>query len=201
MGRSKEELIQAAAQGDASAVEALLERYLPLVKAAVSRKLGRAIRSREETVDIAQSVCRQALENLDKVEYRGDEQFKGWLLAITDKKIVDRHRELLAAKRDVRREVALKPQASTSNLGGPRDLADAGSTPSMKVSRQEEVDRVRQAIHSLPEELQEALRLHQFEQLPYDEVAKRTGSTLKQARWRVYKAKLRLAEILKQPDA
>ena len=53
--------------------------------------------------------------------------------------------------------------------------------PASRASREDEAARLRSA----------------FQGLPYEEVARGTGSTLKQARLRVLKAKLRLAEALR----
>lgn len=176
--------------------DALLERCLPIVVGVVRRQLGSLLRSREESLDLAQSVCRQALEHAADFEFRTQEQFRAWLVTLVEHKIRDRYREVLAAKRDVRRERRIGPDEN----GAARDSGDLRaetSGPSSRAARRDESAVLREAIQALPEPLKEALRLHQLLGFSYEEVARRTGCTPKQARLRVQKAKLDLARALK----
>lgn len=180
--------------GGSDALAELLERCVPLVLGVVKKRLGPVLRSREESLDLAQSVCRQALENLDHFEFRSDEQFRAWLLALVERKIVDRYRELLAGKRDIRRERPFPVPGSEDAASRTPRTPDKG--PATLAAADDEVERLRAAIAALPEELREALRLHQIVGLAYEEVGRRLGLSPEQARRRVLKAKVALAASL-----
>ena len=58
---SKLSTIKAALAGKPMAIDALLEDYLPHVRAFVRMKLGKELRKREAETDIVQSTCRRVL--------------------------------------------------------------------------------------------------------------------------------------------
>lgn len=179
-------------EGDPEAeVERLLEKYLPTVRAAVARRMGRVLRAREESLDLVQSVCRRALEQGSPADFEDERRFLSWLLRIVENKIVDRYRELSALKRGGDDEQSLEGQAAP----------EPGPTPSVVVQRAETVADVRAAIRSLPAELGRALELNEFEGLSYERLGERLGLTPKQARLRVAKAKMLLARTLAGEDA
>lgn len=171
-------------------VERLLQKYLPTVRAAVGRRMGRVLRSREESLDLVQSVCRRALEQGHPDHVRDERKFLAWLLRIVERKIIDRYRELSALKRAGDRELLLE-SGTMSNEG-----AHSRVTPSVVVQRDETISGVREAIRELPEELARALELNEFEGLSYERLANRLEITPKQARLRVAKAKVLLARAL-----
>jgi DNA-directed RNA polymerase specialized sigma24 family protein len=51
--------------GDQLAIEALLERHLPGLRAFVRLRAGPAVRTRESTTDVVQSACREVLAHFD----------------------------------------------------------------------------------------------------------------------------------------
>lgn len=175
-------------------VERLLEKYLPMVRAAVGRRMGRVLRSREESLDLVQSVCRRALEQGHPDDVRDERRFLAWLLRIVERKIIDRYRELSALKRSGDRELALESTAMSD------EGAHSRLTPSVVVQRDETISGVREAISNLPPELGQALELNEFEGLSYERLANRLQISPKQARLRVAKAKVLLARALESVD-
>ncbi len=185
-------LVEAAASGDAVAIQSLLERHLPLAHALVRRRMGPVLRGREESADIVQSVCRRVLERGALYDHRDDVRFRRWLTEVVERKIVDRYRLLGAQKRDVHRE---SPPERTG--APPSPLSDEADGPSTVAERVEEVDLVRSALESMDAELSEALKLSAYEGLSYEAIAARLDCTPKQARRRVNKAKLVLGAALR----
>ena len=98
-------LIQSAAGGNAASVNLLLDRYLPGLRAFIRLRTDATMRAKESTSDLAQSVCREVLEHIDRYQYRGEEGFKYWLYTTALRKIADRHKYYGAEKRDAAREL------------------------------------------------------------------------------------------------
>ncbi len=186
-------LVERAAAGDQRSIDSLIVEYTSFARATARRLLGAVVRSREESIDIVQSVCREALRERERFEFQGEGPFRGWLQLLIERKITDRHRQLYAAKRAIDRE---RP------LGG--DSADAVSPPvparsdppPAAAERRERDERLKSALEELPAELSEAVWMHEADGASYPEIAERLGCTLKQARYRVYKGKVELARRL-----
>src|SRR5438552_14795863 len=81
MPKNSRQLVEDASRGEAPAIDALLERYLPDLLRYVRRRAGPAILKKESGSDVVQSVCRELFENLrtERFEYRGEAEFKQWL--------------------------------------------------------------------------------------------------------------------------
>ena len=75
--------------GDRRAVQQLLERHLPSLRAYVRLRAGAVIPRHESGSDLVQSVCRDVLENLDRFRYPGEAAFRAWLYATALRKIAD----------------------------------------------------------------------------------------------------------------
>lgn len=99
-----ETLVESARLGDEQAIDALLERHLPGLRAYVRLHASELIREKESCSDLVQSVCREVLEGVERFEYRGEAQFRNWLVTQAMGKIVSRQRFYLAEKRSPQRE-------------------------------------------------------------------------------------------------
>ena len=70
------ELTAAAGRGDARAVEALIERYLPELRAFVRLRAGELIRAHESRSDVVQSACREVLQHIERFRFTGEGAFR-----------------------------------------------------------------------------------------------------------------------------
>ncbi len=160
--------VSRASQGDAQAISSLLAEHLPALRTYIACRAGSLVLARESVSDLAQSVCREVLEDLDDFEYRGEQAFRGWLYQEAWRKIVDRVR---FHKADKRRE----PEGF--GQGAPEDVTDFDIdtpdwiTPSRAASGREELGRVIAAFGELPEDYREAVLLHRVARLPHKEIA------------------------------
>jgi DNA-directed RNA polymerase specialized sigma24 family protein len=91
MSDATRQLVQHATQGDRPAIDQLLERYLPGLRAFIRMRAGPMIRRRESESDLAQSVCREVLEHLDQFQYGDEVGFKRWLYTTALRKILHRY--------------------------------------------------------------------------------------------------------------
>ncbi len=174
-------LVEAAAAGDAAAVEALLHQHLPGLRAYVRLRAGPMLRARESASDLVQSVCRDVLENIDRFRYPGESAFRAWLYATAMRKIADRAEHWTAGKRDVRRE-AMALDAPPGGSDGDRDARLAAvycslSSPSRVAMGRELMDRLESAFEKLPEDYREVIVLSRIVGLSRAEIAERMGRT------------------------
>ena len=185
--------VHAATTGDRGAIEALLERYLPALEAYVARHAGPVVRAREAPADVAQSVCREALEHLHagRLHFQGEPQFRQWLYRAAMMKLASRRRHWRAQRRDAGREQIAG--AAESSAPGPEAVDPA--TPSQAARLSEEVERFADAFDQLDEGQQQAIVLHHLEGLSHEEIAERLEITAANSRVRLSRALARLARL------
>lgn len=185
-------MIQRASEGDHAAVEELLERYLPQLRAHIRGQAGALVAAREESGDLLQSVCRELLERLadDRFEFRGEAAFREWLYRAARLKLMNRHRHWLATKRDAARD---RRQSSASGFAA-NGFADELPTPSEYAALNEELARFNTALAQLPERDQEVVRLAHFEGLSHREIAQRLGVTENHSRQILHRALVQLSK-------
>ncbi|MEM1449707.1 MAG: sigma factor, partial [Planctomycetota bacterium] len=102
---TSEDLLTASQNGDGVALETLVVRHYPMLRAYLRLNAGPAVRRRESVSDLAQSVCREVLRNADRFEYMGEAAFRAWLCEAALMKIKNKHAFHNADKRDAGREV------------------------------------------------------------------------------------------------
>ena len=192
-------LAEAAARGDESAIGLLLERHLPGLRAFVRLRAGRAIRERESSSDIVQSVCREVIAHQERFRYPSEQAFKRWLYATALRKIANRAEFWGTQKRDAGRE--LRARASASRDGDEDLLACYAtfSTPSRHAVAREEVERFERAFEELSEEHREVITLAHLVGLSRAEIAAETGRSEVAVRSLLYRGMARLAELLGGP--
>jgi len=189
------ELVTAAQAGDRSARDQLLEGHLKDLTVFVRTRLGRALRSRETSQDLAQSVCREALRDLGGFEYRGEASFRRWLFHRAENKIKDRVRFWQREKRSTAREEALPSGDHELDPGTYSDLASF-CTPSRHAASREELERVGAAFATLSPEYREVILLTRVAGLSHAEVAREMGRTPIATRTLLSRALARLATAL-----
>lgn len=186
-------LVDAAQSGNLPALEELLVHHLPGLRAFIRLRAGALIRDRESASDLAQSVCREVLQNLDRFQYGGEAGFKHWLYATALRRIQKRHAYWKTLKRDVARE-----QAPPAEAGG--DLFAAAyrsvSSPSKKVMGREDLDRIERAFDALAEGEREIITLTRLVGLSHDEVAKTLDKSVGATRVQLHRALAHLAILL-----
>ncbi len=198
-------LVERIRAGDRAALEQLLQRELPGLRAYVRLRAGPALRARESASDLVQSTCREVLGKLEVFQHGGEAGFRDWLYAAALRKIAHRAEHWGAQKRDVRRELALEglaPGASPS-AADDRGLAEVYATlatPSQHAIARETLESLEAAFDRLPEERREIIVLARVVGLDHAGLAERLGCTEATARQRLFRALAELAEWL-EPDA
>lgn len=187
------ETVQAAKRGENAALEALIGRHLPALRAFVRLRADVAFRARESCSDLVQTACRQALEHLHEFEWQGEESFRHWLFALTANKLLNRVQYHRAARRDAARE-----RADSAAL---QNAYSAVTTPSQDAIGVEFQVRLEAAVEQLPADYREVLLLARVVQLSHAAIAEHLGITEAAARTRLTRARARLATLLDRgPD-
>jgi RNA polymerase sigma factor (sigma-70 family) len=167
--------IAAARRGEPRAVDSLFARNLPPLVAFIRSRTGRALAARESAVDIAQSVFREVLQDVDKIKLEGEAAFRNWLFMQATRKVLDRAKFLGRERRDIAREVELpEPGPAADAL-----LACYGTiaSPSRHAAAKEELARFEAAVQTLPENQRDAVTMSRLMGLTYPQVAEQMGSS------------------------
>jgi len=189
-------LVAEAAAGDAEAREALLQRHLAELNAFVRLRVGPGIRSRESSLDIAQSVCREVLGDLERFEYRGEGSFRNWLLLRAEHKIRDRGRFWSREKRTARREVAL--HGSEEEERSVLEQLRSFFTPSRDAVAREELEGLERSFAELPEDYRRVIVLSRVVGLTHEEVAREMERSPNATRTLLSRALARLAVAIER---
>ena len=175
------DLVRMAQAGDTEAFGELVERN----RRAVFRAALAAVGSAAEADDIAQEAFVTAWRKLDG--FRGESQFRTWLLSITWRKAIDR-------RKTISRWLKLATASSRDEAGD--DLFDIiESVPSTaraqdEVMESNELHRdVRRLIGTLPRKLRDALLLAGGGEHTYDEIGQLLGAPVGTVKWRVAEAR------------
>lgn len=178
-------LIDAAQAGDSVARDELLVANLGTLRRFIRRRLGHKLRARETSQDLAQSVCREVLSDLESFEYRGEGSFESWLLTRAENKIRKRATYWNREQRDLGRE----------EVGDLEKLASF-ATPSRHMVTKERLAEVERAFAGLAPDYQQVILLSRVDGLPHEEVAERMGRTVS-ATWNLlYRGLAQLAQGL-----
>ncbi|MBM3189080.1 MAG: sigma-70 family RNA polymerase sigma factor [Chloroflexi bacterium] len=153
---AERELIAAAAAGNMGAFAQLVAAHRARVLQVAYGVLG----SGQEAEDVAQEVFIKAWRNLPHYHLRGS--LASWLYRITVNTAID----VLRKSRDER---ALDEQHAA--LQGRERTSSAPASPETMVLRQDEQQRVREAVAALPTNARVTLILREYEQLSYKEIA------------------------------
>jgi RNA polymerase sigma-70 factor (ECF subfamily) len=175
------DLVRLAQAGDLDAFGELVERN----RRAVFRAALAAVGSATEADDVAQEAFVTAWRKLSG--FRGDSQFRTWLLSITWRKAIDR-------RKSIGRWLKLAATPTRDEAGDDQfDMMDR--VPSFE-RRQDVVleggelqAQIRKLIGTLPRKLREALLLAGSGEHTYDEISAMLGAPVGTVKWRVAEAR------------
>ncbi len=191
-----QELVALAKDGNDSALNQLCNVYGERVHWIVRRRMGTELRSKLESMDVVQDVLVSALRDLGDFKYKDDGDFLRWLSKIAENRLRDNVDKLHANKRDIRKEVRLDNRGPTTGgrffaVPGPIDA----TTPSVIMSKKEDLDELAKAMDELKPEYKEVIVLTKIEGLSYKEIAGKLGKSDEAVRKLVSRAMAVLTSI------
>jgi RNA polymerase sigma-70 factor (ECF subfamily) len=175
------DLVRLAQAGDVEAFGELVERN----RRAVFRAALACVRSPAEADDVAQEAFVTAYRKLGT--FRGDAQFRTWLLSITWRKAIDR-------RKSISRWLRLAVTPSRTDAGeDPFDqmerVATSNRSQEDSVVDEELHQNVTRLIGTLPGKLRDALLLAGTGEHTYEEISQILGAPLGTVKWRVSEAR------------
>lgn len=174
--------------------EASLEAQMPALRAFLRLRTKRALRDRESHVDLAQSICREALQYRGDYEHRDDAGFKNWLFTLARRKLAARDRHWATDKRDIGREH--RQFANDDESGHLLTQYATFTTPSVHAASAERVAEIEAAFDRLADEQREVISLVRVAGLSHREAAEVLGMTEAASRQLLRRALVRLSVIL-----
>jgi RNA polymerase sigma-70 factor (ECF subfamily) len=140
--------------------------------------MDKELRPKLDSMDLVQDALVSALGGLKDFTYSNEGDFLRWLSRIAQNALRDNLDKLHADKRDIHKEVRLEGNRPTTTgrfVGAPGPI-DA-TTPSVIMSRKEDLDKLEKAIDQLKPEHREVIVLTKIEGLSYKEIGERLGKS------------------------
>jgi RNA polymerase sigma-70 factor (ECF subfamily) len=151
--------------------------------AVANRELEPGLQPKAGASDIVQEAFLEAHRIFGRFQGRSRDELLAWLRAILLNKLADFDRHYRGTdKRRIDREVAWEAAAAPA---GP--LAAVGPSPSSAAVEDEEARKLRAALERLPPHYRQVLVWRQWDELPFEEIARRLGKSTDAARmlwWR-----------------
>ena len=194
-----QELLQNAGQGDADAVNQLLDRHRDSLRVMVQFRLDRALAGRIDASDVVQDVLLEAHQRLADYINNPRLPFHLWLRQLAKDRIIDMHRRhRVAQRRSVDREqsLATPEYEDRSSMDLAAMLKDHELTPAAANIRKELERRFLTAIDDLEEDDREIILMRHYEHLGNAEVAQALDISQPAAGMRYLRALRKLRSIL-----
>jgi RNA polymerase sigma-70 factor (ECF subfamily) len=197
-------LITSARRGHGGSVGALLQIYRNYLLVLASTQIERRIRPRVSPSDIVQETMLRAHKNFGQFRGTTERELVAWLRQILVNslaKFVEQH--VLAARRDVRREVSIERlgaalEQSTIQLAAL--LPAAGKSPSMAAQQREEAVVLADRLSQLPDDYREVLVLRNLQALPFEEVAQQMDRSVGATRMLWLRAIEKLRDVYRKEE-
>ena len=189
MENTDRNLIDAHRKGDPRAFGELVCRYGDNVLGYLIHMTG----NREQAEDLFQETFKRVHEKSHTL--KGDE-FKSWLFKIATNIALDGLRKKI---RISSRQKRLNLTESNGEEFTPA-VTDNSSNPSAEAEKAEQIERVRQAIKSLPDGQRATLVLAYYQQLSYREVAMALGCSVGTVKTQMFRAIRTLAQRLPEVE-
>ena len=178
-----EVLIRRVRSGEGVARDALMRRFLPLLRQWAHGRLPRAARDLHETEDLVQLALMRALRQIDHFECEGPGSFLAYLRQI-----------LLNQVRDEVRRLMRRPESSELDT----EMADGDlPSPVEQLIGYERLRAYEAALASLPKRQQGLVVMRLEFGMSYPEIATEVGGTPDAVRVMVARALVQLATALK----
>lgn len=194
-----QELISQARDGQAGAVDRLLDVHREPLRRMIGMRLDPALAARLDASDIVQDVLLEAHRRLEEYLRNPTMPFRLWLRHIARDHVIDAHRRhRQAQRRSLDREQPLVSNvlADHSSLELAAQLMDQERTPASAAIHRELQRKLDAAIAELDEDDREIILMRHREQLSNQQVAESLGLSEAAASMRYLRAIRRLRAML-----
>jgi RNA polymerase sigma-70 factor (ECF subfamily) len=184
---SDEEIIESVKQGSTDAFGVIVERH----QSAIVNYVTSILRDRTKATDVAQETFLRAYRAAPRYEPLAP--VRTWLHTIATRLAIS----------EIRREkrwgkLLFSPRDSEAHEGIMTNAPAKTPSPEASLTRQEVVERVREAVKNLPEKYRVVVALRDLQGLSYEEVENVVGCPLGTVKSRVNRGRLMLKDILRE---
>jgi RNA polymerase sigma-70 factor (ECF subfamily) len=154
------------------------------------------LKTKGSSSDLVQDTFLEAHRIFDRFQGASAPELRAWLHAILLNKVATftrRYRD--TRKRQAAREVSLdvfRPMDGSAR----RDFVAAGPTPSSRVVQNEQATALAEAMERLPDHYRQVIRLRQWEDQPFEVIARELGRSVDATRMLWWRAIARLHKEL-----
>jgi RNA polymerase sigma-70 factor (ECF subfamily) len=190
-----QELVNLAKSGDEPALGQLCSVYGERIRRIIRLRMGAEIRPRLDSMDLVQDALVSALGGLKDFTYTNEGDFLRWLARIIQNQLRDNLDKIYTNKRDIRKEVRIEnygPTTGVGFIGNPGPIQ--ATTPSVIMSKKEDLDKLEKAIDQLKPNYREVIVLAKIEGLSYKEIADKLGKSINSVAHLLSRAMLALTD-------
>ncbi len=198
-GEVTAELLNNVRDGQAAAVEELMDRHRNSLRRMIQLRLDQRLMQRMDVSDVIQDVLIEANRRLSDYLSNPVMPFHLWIRQIGKDRIIDAHRRhRVSAKRSIDRE---QPQPGKgpfdqSSIVLANQFRDNALTPAAAATQRELALQIESAVKMLRDNDREIILMRHYEQLDNQEIAQSLGLTEPAASMRYLRALKRLREII-----
>jgi len=174
--------------GDPSALDEVCRRYGPRVASIVRRRMGKRLRARLETADLAQETMAAVVQAVSGTAFRTEADFLRWVGALAQRRVLHAARHWRARRRCFTGEVPCGAGDSVPDRRAER--------PSQVLLRSETLERVQEELGRLPPPEREVIVLRLILGLSWSAVGAALQVTEECAQMRFTRARRQLALAL-----
>ncbi len=194
-------LVTMAQNGDEAALDRLCKVYNERVLRIVRMRMGPELRTKMQSMDLVQDAFISALRSMENFTYRNEGDFLRWISKVAENRIRDNFDKIHANKRDARKEIPLNSNSSSTQdtfigISGPVD----NTTPSLIMSKREDLNKLEKAMEQLKPEYREVITLTKIEGLTYKEAAEKMGKGPDAVRMLLSRAITALSQSFEKPE-
>jgi RNA polymerase sigma-70 factor (ECF subfamily) len=200
---TEQDLIRKAASGDKLALGELLLSHSPRLTAYLTPKLPASVQPTIDIDDVLQQTFTHAFRHIDQLKRPTPHSFAAWLTKIGENQLSNAITRLHRKKRGGQHRQRHWPVKQHDNsMGDLVDmLEDHGRTGSQLIARREAVCALQIAIADLPQDQQQAVRLHLLEGQSLADTAAAMRRTPGAINGLVQRAKQQLREAMGRASA
>ena len=146
----------------------------------------------DDAMDLTQETFANAWRAWDR--FRGDARVYTWLYQIAYNNCKNWYKT--RQRRRDREMVSLDDPVDRDSGGISREVPDWSAVPDSVLLAKEMQEQIRRAVDALPAEYRDILVLAQWEELPYEEIARITGLTVPAVKTRLHRARQKVRQRL-----
>ena len=191
-------LIERARIGSIASQNDLLAELRSYLLAIANEQFNERLQGKLGPSDIVQQSMIRAVGNFGDYRGQSEAEFRGWLRQIVINETRQAHRGHAADKRDYRREQELHADESAAAI---REPVDQNLTPATHTLALEQSEAIKRLVSQLPENYQTVIRLRNWEELSFEEIAQRTGMSVSGAAKVWYRALVEIQRLFDKDNS